>query len=609
MLDKAKGIQPGSFDPIHHGHTEMIQRNLEKHNLQKLTVWVTYNPMKNWGDFHIQERKGFIEDAIKDLPEDIQQRVTVDFVQGLLVDYCQKCGIKYICKSFRNQKDLEDEEAQAKYNHDINPNIETLLLKADPVSPYSNVSSSGEKVVAGLNANLIYQNTTLRVKQALEVRKNQQYIVWMTGEIGSWKSHTWEEFVKLGAQYNIPVYNIDFDKLGKNILATWPGYQHIRAEIKEAFWDEVMTDNGSIIPHVLAKKVFGKENIDSLNLLNNIMKDSLMVEFREAIKNKKWIIIVNSALLADHSITNMTNNNMVFIQVDKAKQLERILSRENSEERRSTWNPEFTETMAQERIESARSLDKKIAHTIEKQTHNRRGKNIILNNTNPTMAETETAFWETVDAADHDLSLQFRWLCTRLGLLWDTNKLFNDIYFRYLENNLPYHNWNHIKDGIRKINQHRDLFKEPDIVMMAWFFHDIVYNPLAKWWDNELQSAILAKNILSTFWLSPEKLEDIYKLIIATQHTGTGNYSSDEQLMMDIDMSILASDENTYNTYSKCIRVEYSHYPDNLYNPGRAQVLEHFISKPIFYTSTFKWLEKQAQDNIKKEIIALKQAA
>ncbi len=44
--------------------------------------------------------------------------------------------------------------------------------------------------------------------------------------------------------------------------------------------------------------------------------------------------------------------------------------------------------------------------------------------------------------------------------------------------------------------------------------------------------------------------------------------------LMDIDMSILASDEATYDKYAQAIRIEYSQYPDAIYNPGRIQVLE-----------------------------------
>jgi len=38
--------------------------------------------------------------------------------------------------------------------------------------------------------------------------------------------------------------------------------------------------------------------------------------------------------------------------------------------------------------------------------------------------------------------------------------------------------------------------QEPDLVEMAYFFHDIIYNPLAKSGDNEMQSALLAEKML-----------------------------------------------------------------------------------------------------------------
>jgi dephospho-CoA kinase len=45
-----------------------------------------------------------------------------------------------------------------------------------------------------------------------------QYIVGITGTIGSGKSYVSQRFVELGQKYNIPVHDIDLDHIGHYIL-------------------------------------------------------------------------------------------------------------------------------------------------------------------------------------------------------------------------------------------------------------------------------------------------------------------------------------------------------------------------------------------------------
>lgn len=62
-----------------------------------------------------------------------------------------------------------------------------------------------------------------------------------------------------------------------------------------------------------------------------------------------------------------------------------------------------------------------------------------------------------------------------------------------------------------------------------------------------------------------------------------------------------------YLQYAENIRKEYSIYPDALYQPGRRQVLQHFLAQEhIFKTPVFRErYEKQARENISKELAML----
>jgi predicted metal-dependent HD superfamily phosphohydrolase len=56
----------------------------------------------------------------------------------------------------------------------------------------------------------------------------------------------------------------------------------------------------------------------------------------------------------------------------------------------------------------------------------------------------------------------------------------------YLNNNLSYHNRQHILDGLDQIYRNYHLFKDPETVVVARLFHDVIYNTTAN--ENEKKS-------------------------------------------------------------------------------------------------------------------------
>lgn len=576
---------------------------IQSWEVEKLIIWIGNNPEKaNSFLFHHHERAAMIKDALLDLPEDIAEKISVDFVQWLLVDYCQKKWIKYILKTYRNPADLRDESTQKYYNTIINPEVETKLIEANFENSLPHVSSSGEKIFTKLKANTTGAHETLRVKHALETRINQQYIVGMTGEMWSGKSYVGEKFVQVGEKFGIPTHNIDFDRLWYNIHIKSDNYQHVRDEIKATFWDQCMYPDGSIHRWNLGSIVFS--NPDKLQQLNGIMKQALQTELRDTLDKKKWVIIINSALLADHEMWNMVNNNVVSINIDRLEQIKRLLWRENSPENLAKRDgKESTAEDIEKIFDTQLSTQLKEAYFFQQQRLKRFGKIIQFDNTQPSEEDFTKAYLETLDAVDSDLSLRFTSIYNKLGLAWNAQQLFRDIYFRYLDNNLPYHNWEHIKAGINLIYTHWDKLENPALVAMARFFHDIIYTIGEK--NNELLSAKLAQSILESHGMTEHNTRTIRNLISATEHKNSGNYTMDQQYLMDIDMSILASDPTTYDAYAQNIRIEYAQYPDEIYVPGRIDVLQKFLQKPIFHTADFAQLESIARTNIEREISIL----
>lgn len=101
-------------------------------------------------------------------------------------------------------------------------------------------------------------------------------------------------------------------------------------------------------------------------------------------------------------------------------------------------------------------------------------------------------------------------------------------------------------------------------------------------------------------------LNDVERLILATKHTRTPS-TSDEALIVDIDLAILAASPRGYDRYARAIRKEYSFVKRDDFRKGRAEVLKSFLKRPsIYVTPTFRHrYEHNARANVEREIESL----
>ncbi|MBR5140004.1 MAG: pantetheine-phosphate adenylyltransferase [Clostridia bacterium] len=103
-----KVILPGSYDPVTLGHLDLIRRAREQYGEVYAVVFV--NPNKKYM-FSPEERAEMLSLACADM-----DGISVDFSDGLVIDYMKQHGIEKIVKGFRNDFDLEWERVQAEYN-------------------------------------------------------------------------------------------------------------------------------------------------------------------------------------------------------------------------------------------------------------------------------------------------------------------------------------------------------------------------------------------------------------------------------------------------------------------------------------------------------------
>ena len=177
----------------------------------------------------------------------------------------------------------------------------------------------------------------------------------------------------------------------------------------------------------------------------------------------------------------------------------------------------------------------------------------------------------------------------------------HDLLEYYNSPNRFYHNLDHIKELLELAAQHREKFHKYDEVLFAIFYHDTVYDVSST--HNEEKSARVAELSLENLNLTQPQLDFITEAILATKKHGQHS-DPDINLLLDLDLSILASDWHKYDLYRHQIRKEYSIFPDLFYKPGRKRILQQLLNHPrIYKTDSFYHLhEKTARQNLQREL-------
>jgi pantetheine-phosphate adenylyltransferase len=117
-------LVPGSFDPFHLGHAEMVRRALALYD--EVVVAVATNDAKVTGLLADAERVAVIEEVFAD-----EERVRVQRTAGLTVDLARAVGATCIVRGLRDSGDVASELAMARTNRLLG-GIETVLLPSGP---------------------------------------------------------------------------------------------------------------------------------------------------------------------------------------------------------------------------------------------------------------------------------------------------------------------------------------------------------------------------------------------------------------------------------------------------------------------------------------------
>lgn len=127
-----KCVYAGSFDPITCGHIDIIERAAARFG--GVIVAVPINIDKKY-TFTLEQRMNLIKKSTAHI-----KGVSIESVDGLLVDFVKKSGAEIIVKGLRTMSDFEYEFQMASINRTLSKDIDTVFMMSD--SKFSFISST-----------------------------------------------------------------------------------------------------------------------------------------------------------------------------------------------------------------------------------------------------------------------------------------------------------------------------------------------------------------------------------------------------------------------------------------------------------------------------------
>ncbi|WP_394252423.1 pantetheine-phosphate adenylyltransferase [Arthrobacter pityocampae] len=140
----SRAVCPGSFDPLHNGHLEVISRAARL--FDEVIVAVSTNYAKTYR-FDLDQRLAFCAESLAHLPG---VRV-LPMGGGLLAEFCREQGASAVVKGLRSGLDFDYELPMATMNRHL-ADIDTVFLPTD--TEFAHVSSTLLKEVASLGGDV-----------------------------------------------------------------------------------------------------------------------------------------------------------------------------------------------------------------------------------------------------------------------------------------------------------------------------------------------------------------------------------------------------------------------------------------------------------------------
>lgn len=150
-----KAVFPGSFDPYTRGHDAIVRRGLQL--FDHITIAIGYNGQKQ-GWIPVEERERALRHLYNGEP-----RISVERYDALTIDFARQCSARFLLRGVRTLKDYEYELQMADINRQLAPDMDTVLLFAEPQlamissSAVRELSHFGHDIREYLPDGLVYQ--------------------------------------------------------------------------------------------------------------------------------------------------------------------------------------------------------------------------------------------------------------------------------------------------------------------------------------------------------------------------------------------------------------------------------------------------------------------
>ncbi|MFI7213549.1 metal-dependent phosphohydrolase [Micromonospora maritima] len=170
-----------------------------------------------------------------------------------------------------------------------------------------------------------------------------------------------------------------------------------------------------------------------------------------------------------------------------------------------------------------------------------------------------------------------------------------------------YHTVDHLRAVLDVVDAYADRARRPDLVRLAAWCHDAVYDPRAGGDANERASADLGDALLTAAGLPAAAVTGVRRLVLLTAGHAVGPDDPDGALLCDADLAVLAAPPDGYDRYAAAIRREYAHVPEPDFRAGRATVLRQLLALPALYRlpeAHARW-EDAARANLARELARL----
>lgn len=142
-------LYPGTFDPVTHGHIDIIRRAASL--VDRLVIGVAINRDKG-PLFSLEERVAMIEAEVAHLASDTGCEIVAHPFDTLLIDCARDVGASVIVRGLRAVADFEYEYQMVGMNRALDNSIETVFLMAD--AQHQAIASKLVKEIARLGGDV-----------------------------------------------------------------------------------------------------------------------------------------------------------------------------------------------------------------------------------------------------------------------------------------------------------------------------------------------------------------------------------------------------------------------------------------------------------------------